>query len=115
MAAPSTMPVARSRPAQPLDADHVHHAGPDDAQADETGERAEPDQQRPGAAGRGDVAERVPGEGLAAHDGEDADHGGDDGDDGADRGRDVDLRAGEEARLEHGRVQLVHRPVSPSR
>ena len=56
----------------------------------------------------GDVAERVPREDSAAHDGEDPGHGGDDGDDGADRGRDVDLRAGEEPRLEDGRVQLVH-------
>ena len=108
MAAPSTMPVARSRPRSRWTPIMSITPGPGDAQAHETGQWAEPDQQRPGAAGRGDVAERVPGEGLAAHDGEDAGHRGDDGDDGADRDCDVDLRAGEETGLEHGRGHLVH-------
>ena len=71
-----------------------------------------PIEQCPGAAGRGDVTERVAAEGLAAHDGEHADHGGHDGDRGAHRGRGVDGRAGEEPGLEDLRPQLVH-GVSP--
>ena len=52
-------------PASPLDADEIHGAGPDDPAADEPEQRAEPEQERARAAGRGDVGERVAGEGLA--------------------------------------------------
>ena len=52
------------------------------------------------AAGRGDIGERMPGEGLPAHDGEDPDHGGDDRGHAADDECHVHRLAGEESRLE---------------
>ena len=58
----------------------LHGAGAEQADADEARERAEPEQKRTGTAGGRHVGQRVTGEGLAPHHGEDADDRRDDGD-----------------------------------
>ena len=100
VAAPSTMPVATSRPWYVLHANGVHAQCAQDAAGQKAGQRAESEQQRARAPGRGDVRQGVPGEGLAADDGEDPDGGGDDGDHAPDDDGGVHRRAGEEPRLE---------------
>ena len=86
--------------AHALHANGVHAQCAQDAAGQKAGQRAEAEQQRARAPGRGDVRQGVPGEGLAADDGEDPDGGGDDGDHAPDDDGGVHRRAGEEPRLE---------------
>ena len=81
---------------------------------DEAPQRADADEERAGAAGRADVAERLAGERLAAHHREHADHAGDDRDERADAERGLDRVAAEEARARRSAATdaaLTRRPL----
>ncbi len=117
--APRTMPVARSRPRGlriPIMSMTPAASTPVPAKPQQ---RADPEQERAGAAGHADVGQRVPGVGLAAQHGERADHAGDDRGQAADHQRDVHRRAAEEARREdrpqhpgHARSLVTPDPVA---
>ena len=68
------MPVARSRLPYPFDSDQIHDHRADDAQADKPDCRVEAGQHGAGATGGRYVGEGVPGKGLAAEYGEDANY-----------------------------------------
>src|SRR6202021_1818585 len=83
-----------------LDADHLHERGRAGPEGQVTPELVDAEQERAGAAGGGDVGQRVAGERLAPGHGEHAHHGRGDRDHRADGQGYVDRPAGEEARLE---------------
>ena len=92
-----------------LHTDQVHRAGPDHPAPDEAEERAESEEEGGRAAGRRDVGEGVPGEGLAAHDDEDADDRRDDSRDRTDDQRRAHRGADEEAGFERTCTTSVER------
>ena len=117
VAAPRTIPVARSRPRTRCTPMASMAPAPSEPEADEPEKWADADQEGRRPAGRRHVGEGVAGEGLAAQHGEHADDRGHHGHDAPDDQRDVHRLAGEESRFEdpvHGDQRRSDRRSVPS-
>src|SRR6202050_2788316 len=96
-----------------LDADQLHRRRRHDPGGDEAPQRADAEQERAGPTGDADVAERLAGEGLPAHDRERADRPRHDRDDRTDDDRDAHVFAREEAvREDQGGTHSASSPGS---